>query len=191
MQLPLEKTQKLPSLLIYIEEAKLITQARSSDAIFMGERVNVQLCEYLSLHVCVSVCAHAHRSVFITVYTLRLCSAWFLRASRYTNRQGVHGSLSIMSPSFLFLFWQSFALVWRPTTSPRPAYLFSAREARLLMHLLLSLPPHRPTLSCKLPWQHRRLTLFHVCPKIVSICIFGTGDVCIINLCVSGIQREL
>lgn len=44
----------------------------------MGERVNVQLCEYLSLHVCVSVCAHAHRSVFITVYTLRLCSAWFL-----------------------------------------------------------------------------------------------------------------
>lgn len=192
MQLPVEKTQKLPSLLIYIEEAKLITQARSSDAIFMGERVNVQLCEYLSLHVCVSVCAHAHRSVFITVYTLRLCSAWFLRASRYTNRQGVHGSLSIMSPSFLFLFlFLSFALVWRPTTSPRPAYLFSAREARLLMHLLLSLPPHRPTLSCKLPWQHRRLTLFHVCPKIVSICIFGTGDVCIINLCVSGIQREL
>lgn len=100
---------------------------------------------------CVYNCLHSPGS--------SLCSAWFHWAGRYTDRQGGRGSFLIISPSFLFLFWQPFALVWRPTSPPRPAYLFRAPEARLLMRLLLSPPPHHLTPSSKLPWQRRTLTL--------------------------------
>lgn len=131
---------------------------------------------------CVSMClcvrAHAHRSVFITVYTLRVqafARPGFLWAGRYTGRQGGLGSFLIISPSFLFLFWQSFALVWRPTSPPRPAYLFRAPEARLLMHLLLCSLPHRPALSSNLPWQRRTLTLSPVfVQKLFQYVFLGT-----------------
>lgn len=39
----------------------------------------------------------------------------------------------IISPSFLFLFWQSLVLVWRLTMRPQPAHLFRAPEVKWLM----------------------------------------------------------
>lgn len=154
--------------------------------------------EDIQLYECVDVCVGPCTCTWECVYNClhspgsSLCSAWFHWAGRYTDRQGGRGSFLITSPSFLFLFWQSFALVWRPTSPFRPAYLFRAPEARLLMHLRLSLAasPPRPELQTPVTVQDAHF-VSRVCPKIVSICIFGNGDVCLINLCVRGIQRQL
>lgn len=133
----------------------------------------VQVCEY----VYVSLCACIWECVYNCLHSpgSSLFSAWFHQGGRYPDRQGGCGSFLIMSPSFLFLFWQSFALVWQPTSPPRPAYLFRAPEARLLMHLLLSSLPRHLALSSKLPWQCRTLTLSTVfVQKLFQYVFLGT-----------------
>ena len=150
---------------------------------------------HTAVRMCEWVRAHVHGSVFITVYTLRgssLCSAWFHWADRYTDRQGGRGSFLIISPSFLSLLTVLRSCVTAhaaPAAAPGPASLFTAPEARLLMHLLHCSPP-RPELHTPMTAQDAHFVC-RVCPKIVSICIFGNGNVCLINLCVRGAQREL
>lgn len=67
--------------------------------------------------------------------------------------QGDRGGLSIISASSLSIFWQSLALVRRPTSWPQPGCPFRAPGAGLLMHSPLFAAPCHLSSSYKLPWQ--------------------------------------
>lgn len=134
-----------------------------------------------------------HGSVFITVNTLKRFKPLLglVPLSRQVHRQAGRPwqLLNHFSLLFVSLLTVLRSCVTAHAAAPGPAYLFTAPEARLLMHLLLCSPP-RPELHTPMTAQDAHFVC-RVCPKIVSICIFGNGNVCLINLCVRGAQREL
>lgn len=119
-----------------------------------------------------------------------LCSAGFHGVGRYPGRETVAASQSSLPPlcpssdgpsplcdgPHRGPAWLPFQGSWSGTTNA-PAALRGALSPRLELPTPVTVRDNRSVSS--------------VCQKIVSICIFGNGDVCLINLYVTATQRAL
>lgn len=149
----------------------------------------------LRTNSCMSVwvCVHVHGSVFITVYTLRVPLLGLVPLSRQVHWQAGRPWQLLNHFSLLFV---SLLTVLRSCVTAHiaaPACLpfqGSWSETTNALAALLAASPARPELQTPVTLQDAHFVSC-VCPKIVSICIFGNGNVCIINLYVRGIQRKL
>lgn len=108
----------------------------------------------------------------------------------FTGRLGDRGSFLIITPFFLFPLWQSLALVMAHIAAPACwSFQCSWSETTNALAALRSAWRAHPQLQTAVTAEDVHFVC-RVCPKIVSICIFGNGNVCMINLSVRGTQRE-
>lgn len=133
-------------------------------------------------YICIAICAHEHGWEFTSVFPL-CAQAWL---SKQVLVVGMCGSF-FNHPTFLFV---SPLTVLRLVTAHLAASACSpfqgswSETINALAALLASSSAH---LALQTPMTAQGAHFVScVCPKIVSICIFGNGNVCIINLFCQG-----
>lgn len=137
--------------------------------------------------MCASQSVHTH-TVFTTVYTLPLLGLVSTEQPGTLAGREVRPRqlLNHLPPRFPFLFFCPSLLCDGPLAFSR----LLKRDYSCTCRSPFAASPPRPQLQTPVTEQDAHF-VSRVCPKIVSICIFGNGNVCLINLCVRGTQREL